>query len=103
MNNHLFVLCLTHRLVLSAFFLPDSALWGKIESASPEQAMQTTTEEAGEQTELLNITEQHGSACRSVCGPGQQLAKRDEQLERVQLIFSLITLSIKLSDETTCF
>lgn len=43
--------------MLSAFFLPDSALWGKIESASPEQAMQTTTEEAGEQTELLNITD----------------------------------------------
>lgn len=38
-----------------------------------------------------------------MCGPGQQLAKRDEQLEMVQLIFSLITLSVKLSYETTSF
>lgn len=101
--NHLLVLCLTHRLGLFAFFLPDSAVWGKIESAIPEYAMQTTTEKVGEQTEFLNIIEQHGLACRSMCGPGQQLAKRDGQLDRVQLIFSLIPLSIKLRYETTCF
>lgn len=38
MNNHPFVLCLTHRLVLFTPFLPDSAVSGEIESAAPEHA-----------------------------------------------------------------
>lgn len=57
MNNNLFVLRLTQRLALFAFVLPDSAVWGKTQSATPEHAMQTTTEEDGEQTEFLNITD----------------------------------------------
>lgn len=38
MNNHPFVLCLTHRPVLFSLFLPDSAVSGEIESAAPEHA-----------------------------------------------------------------
>lgn len=38
MNNHPFVLCLTHGSVLCALFLPDSAVSGEIESADPEHA-----------------------------------------------------------------
>lgn len=53
-EEHLFVLCLAHRLVLFAFSLPDSAVWGKIESAIPEH---TTAKDVGGQTELLNITD----------------------------------------------